>query len=78
MILQNKIIFLSLMTCCLLGLSCKKTEILPEETQNGSNTFACKVNGEIWKYDVIPFSISKLGRPESVWEYNHNQEQAIF
>ncbi|MBE9463746.1 hypothetical protein ACFP1I_32515 [Dyadobacter subterraneus] len=29
--------------------NCKKeSDVLPDETQNGSNTFGCKVNGEIW------------------------------
>ncbi len=28
--------------------SCKKDDLLPAATQNGANTFGCKVNGKTW------------------------------
>lgn len=46
-IMKNK--FLSAILCLVLFASCKKdiTE-LPDPTQNGSNTFGAKVNGQLW------------------------------
>ena len=41
--------------------SCKKTSpptVLPPITQNGANTFGCKINGQVW----VPYYPCDLGQ----------------
>lgn len=45
---NNKQAFIALLTCItLISLSCQK-EKLPKLTQEGKNTFGCKINGKNW------------------------------
>lgn len=50
-----------LLTALLLAGGCKKLDLtpgLPDETQEGKNTFGCKVNGKIW----LPYTEHTLDR----------------
>jgi hypothetical protein len=42
------ILLLCTLPLMLLLSTCKDEDVLPDATQNGSNTFGCKVNGKVW------------------------------
>ena len=52
---------------------CSKTTVdpngLPPETQTGAGTFACKINGVVWRYKDPNYEV--LGtKPKTRWEYD--------
>jgi hypothetical protein len=53
--------YLYLMLFCITGIQCKKSSssgnILPPVTQEGKNTFGCRVNGLVW----TPYSVCHIG-----------------
>lgn len=63
--------------------SCKKTDPLPKPTQEGLNTFGCKINGEVW----IPTGTSGPGgtkptlavlKQDGTFRISANSPQQLF
>ena len=52
---------------------CNKTNVdpdgLPPETQTGAGTFACKINGVVWKYKNPNYEFLST-KPKTRWEYD--------
>jgi len=49
--------------------NCSKKDDLPPETQTGAGTFACKINGVVWRYKDPNYEVLST-KPKTRWEYD--------
>ena len=60
---------------------CSKTTVdpngLPPETQTGAGTFACKINGMVWKYKDPDYQFLDT-RPRTKWSFDSNDKSGTL
>ena len=63
------------------SIQCNKTtddpNDLPPETQTGAGTFACKINGVVWKYKDHDYEFLS-SRPVTHWSFSPNESMGVL
>ena len=67
------LLFISATTiqCTKTSTSPDDSNTLPPETQTGAGTFACKINGKVWKYKDPDYQFLD-NRPKTRWSYDNS------